>query len=60
MLLDYIQTGDTISVSYYGKDGKTHFENIKLDKSQMFNWKECSDNNPDKDKKYKSWNGKSV
>ncbi len=60
MLLDYIQTGDTISVSYYGKDGKTHFENIKLDKKQMFNWKECSDNSPNRDKKYVSWNGKAV
>lgn len=60
MLLDYIQQGNSISVSYYGKDGKTHIENIQLREDQMFNWKECYESSTKKDQKYVSWNGKPV
>lgn len=60
MLLDSIQVGRVLSVSYYDKDGKTKIKNIKLDDSQMFNWVECSEQSKDKDPTYVSWNNKPV
>ena len=60
MLLDYIQIGDTISVSYYGKDGNTHIKNIPIPADQMFNWKYCSENSKDKDLTKRSWDDKAV
>lgn len=55
-----MQIGDTISVSYYDKDGKTKIKNIHLDKSKLFNWKTCSEANSSADKNYTNWNGESV
>lgn len=60
MLLDYIQIGKSISVSYYDKNGKTKIKTINLDESQMFNWKKCSKTDRKRDLKYISWNGDAV
>lgn len=60
MLLDYIQQGNSISVSYYAADGKTHIETINLRDDQMFNWEVCPESAYSRDKKYVSWDGKAV
>lgn len=60
MLLDYIQIGKNISVSYYGNDGKTHIHTINLDDSDMFNWEYCVESNKSKSLTYKSWDDKPV
>ena len=60
MLLDYIQIGSNISVSYFDKNGKTKIKTIPLTEDQMFNWKTCSASSQDADKKYTNWDGKPV
>lgn len=61
MLLDYIQIGQTISVSYYGKDGKTHIKDIQIPDDQFFNWKYCSSpNSKERDPNRVSWDDKAV
>lgn len=61
MLMDYMQIGKTLSVSYFDKSGKTQVKNIPLNDDQMFNWEYCKPHNMAKaDKKYKSWDGKAV
>ena len=39
--MDYMQVGDTISVSYFDKNGKTQIKDIPLSEEQMFNWEYC-------------------
>ena len=61
MLMDYMQVGDTISVSYFDKNGKTQIKDIPLSEEQMFNWEYCKPYNlKNADKKYTSWDGKPV
>lgn len=60
MLLDYIQIGNKISVSYYGRDGKTHIKDIVVPDDQMFNWKYCSEKSKDRDLTKRSWDDKAV
>ena len=59
--MDYMQIGSTLSISYFGKDGKTHIKEILLDESQLFNWKYFDGYNIKRaDPKYLSWDGKPV
>lgn len=60
MLLDYTQRGDVLSLSYWGNDGRTHIENLRLSSDELFNWKVCSENDPEKDPVYRSWDNKPV
>lgn len=61
MLLDYMQVGETISVSYFDKNGKTQIKEIPLEENQIFNWEYCKSYNIKKaDPKYVSWDGKPV
>ena len=60
MLLDIMQQGDTIWVSYYNLEGKTRFKEYKLESSDMFNWQVCDDTDPRQDSKIKNWDGRPV
>lgn len=61
MLLDLVQDGMNLQVSYWGKDGKTHIDVYKIPLDEMFLWttspKEKSD---ELSKTMKNWNGKPV
>ena len=62
MLLDYIQTGSNLSVSYYDENGKTKIKTIPLTEDMMFNWKvwDRRAKNYSPDPKYTNWDGKPV
>ena len=61
MLLDIIQDKSNLQVSYWGSDGKTHIEVIKIPDEEQYIW---VTNQKDKtDLKFKgihNWNGKAV
>lgn len=61
MLLDIIQDGTNLQVSYWGDDHKTHIEIIKIPESEQFIWLTSPKDKSDiKDKDIKNWNGKPV
>ena len=62
MLLDLIQDGTNLQVSYWGEDGKTHIEVFKIPEKEMFLWttSPSKDKKDEKSKKFKNWNGKPV
>lgn len=60
MLLDYTQRGDVLSLSYWGSDGMTHIKDIRLGSEELFNWKVCGENDPEKDPVYRCWDGSPV
>ena len=60
MLLDTTQEDKKLYVSYYNLNGDTRFKIYDLKPSDMFNWVICDDNDRQKDKTIKNWDGKSV
>lgn len=61
MLLDIIQDGTNLQVSYWGDDHKTHIEIIKIPESEQFIWLTSPKDKSDiKDKDIKNWDGKPV
>ena len=62
MLLDIIQDKSNLQVSYWGADGKTHIEIIKIPDEEQFVWLTTSkkDKTDLKVKNVHNWNGKSV
>lgn len=61
MLLDIIQDNSNLQVSYWGDDGKTHIDIIKIPDDEQYVWytsqKEKGDS---KSSKKTNWNGKPV
>lgn len=61
MLLDIIQDKSNLQVSYWGTDGKTHIEIIKIPDEEQFVWLTNPKDKTDlKVKCVKNWNGKTV
>ena len=61
MLLDIIQDKSNLQVSYWGADGKTHIEIIKIPDEEQFVWLTSSKDKTDlKVKNVHNWNGKTV
>ena len=61
MLLDIIQDKSNLQVSYWGTDGKTHIEIIKIPDEEQFVWLTSSKDKTDvKVKNVHNWNGKTV
>lgn len=61
MLLDIIQDRSNLQVSYWGSDGKTHIEVIKIPDEEQFIWLTSPKDKTDlKVKNVKNWNGKVV
>ena len=61
MLLDIIQDQNNLQVSYWGADGKTHIEIIKIPDEEQFVWLTSSKDKTDlKVKNVHNWNGKTV
>ena len=61
MLLDIIQDKSNLQVSYWGTDGKTHIEIIKIPDEEQFVWLISSKDKTDlKVKNVHNWNGKTV
>lgn len=61
MLVDIIQDRNNLQVSYWGPDGKTHIEVIKIPEEEQFIWLTNPKDKTDlKVKNVKNWNGKVV
>lgn len=61
MLLDIIQDKSNLQVSYWGADGKTHIEIIKIPDEEQFVWLTTSKDKTDlRVKNVHNWNGKTV
>ena len=61
MLLDILQDRNNLQVSYWGADGKTHIEIIKIPDEEQFVWLISSKDKTDlKVKNVHNWNGKTV
>lgn len=61
MLLDIIQDQNNLQVSYWGTDGKTHIEIIKIPDEEQFVWLTSSKDKTDlRVKNVHNWNGKTV
>lgn len=61
MLLDIIQDKSNLQVSYWGADGKTHIEIIKIPDEEQFVWLTSSKDKTDlRVKNVHNWNGKTV
>lgn len=61
MLLDIIQDRSNLQVSYWGPDGKTHIEVIKIPDDEQYIWVTTPKDKTDLKVKYaKNWNGKTV
>ena len=61
MLLDILQDQNNLQVSYWGTDGKTHIEIIKIPDEEQFVWLTSSKDKTDlKVKNVHNWNGKTV
>ena len=61
MLLDILQDRNNLQVSYWGTDGKTHIEIIKIPDEEQFVWLTSSKDKTDlKVKNVHNWNGKTV
>lgn len=61
MLLDILQDRNNLQVSYWGADGKTHIEIIKIPDEEQFVWLTSSKDKTDlKVKNVHNWNGKTV
>ena len=61
MLLDILQTGKNIQVSYWGPDHKTHIEVFKIPDSESYIWLTSpKTKGDDKSKDVKNWNGQPV
>ena len=61
MLLDILQNRNNLQVSYWGADGKTHIEIIKIPDEEQFVWLTSSKDKTDlKVKNVHNWNGKTV
>ena len=61
MLLDIIQDQNNLQVSYWGADGKTHIEIIKIPDEEQFVWLTSSKDKTDlRVKNVHNWNGKTV
>ena len=61
MLLDVLQDQNNLQVSYWGADGKTHIEIIKIPDEEQFVWLTSSKDKTDlKVKNVHNWNGKTV
>ena len=61
MLLDIIQDKSNLQVSYWGTDGKTHIEIIKIPDEEQFVWLTSSKDKTDlRVKNVHNWNGKTV
>ncbi len=61
MLLDIIQDQNNLQVSYWGTDGKTHIEIIKIPDEEQFVWLTSPKDKTDlRVKNVHNWNGKTV
>ena len=61
MLLDILQDRNNLQVSYWGTDGKTHIEIIKIPDEEQFVWLTSSKDKTDfRVKNVHNWNGKTV
>ena len=61
MLLDIIQDNSDLQVSYWGQDGKTHIEVIKIPDEEQFVWLTSPKDKKDiKVSNVKNWDGKVV
>ena len=61
MLLDILQDKNNLQVSYWGPDGKTHIEVIKIPDDEQYIWLTTQKDKTDlRVKDHKNWNGKTV
>lgn len=61
MLLDIVQDGRNLQISYWGDDNKTHIDVIKIPDGENFLWLTSQkDKRDEKSKDFKNWNGKPV
>ena len=60
MLLDIIQDGSNLQVSYWGKDGKTHIEIIPIPDDEQYVWLTQAKDKADMKTKVRNWNGRPV
>lgn len=60
MLLDFSQSGNKLTISYWGEGGELCVMTKKLSDDMMFNWKVCGEDNPEKDPVYRNWDGRPV
>ena len=61
MLLDILQDQNNLQVSYWGTDGRTHIEIIKIPDEEQFVWLTSSKDKTDlRVKNVHNWNGKTV
>lgn len=61
MLLDIIQDGNDLQISYWGADGKTHIEVVPIPDGENFLWLTSpKDKRDEKSKEFKNWDGKPV
>lgn len=61
MLLDIIQDGRNLQVSYWGDDGKTHIEVVKIPEDENYLWYTSPKSKKDeRSKTVKNWNNKPV
>ena len=61
MLLDILQDRNNLQVSYWGSDGKTHIEVIKIPDDEQYIWVTNQKDKTDlKVKNVHNWNGKPV
>lgn len=58
MLLDIIQNGNKMEVSYWGSDNKTHIKTFTIPEKEMFNWTPRAINKADKQSStFTNWDG---
>lgn len=61
MLLDILQDGNNLQVSYWWEDNKTHIEVIPIPEGENYIWLTSpKDRRDEKSTKFKNWNGKPV
>ena len=61
MLLDIIQDNNNLQVSYWGEDGKTHIEIVKIPEKEKYIWLTAPKSKSDeKSRDFKNWDGKPV
>ena len=57
-MIDIEQINDNLRISHFGKDGKVHFKNIAIPRTEKYKWELAGSER--RDPYYTSWDGKPV
>ena len=60
MLIDVVQEKTFVKVSYVNEKGQIELDNLALPPEGYTKWVICDDDDPDRDKEFKNYDGQSV